>query len=251
MGAEKWRRESTGASVEKRAKVELEAKQMATEMKQGTYYGELAQVANRSEFTLRSSDLGWRKTIEIPSLFAKEVPGMTEGEIIGPIQSASGFHFIQLAEKRGARVHVVDEVLARHMLVSSNEVRTEREYEQLVKSLHQRIETGEDFAELARQFSEDPGSTQEGGKLGWASLDSYVAEFAATAKGFAKNELSKPFKTQFGWHILQLLDRRNTDKSVQFQRDQIRRLSFNRKFEEEKNSWLRKIREEAYVEIVE
>ena len=117
--------------------------------------------------------------------------------------------------------------------------------------LYQRIKKGEGFTELAKQFSEDPGSAQDGGKLAWAGYDKYVPEFSAVAKRLAPGEMSEPFTTQFGWHILQVLERRNEDRSIEFQRDQIRRLIFNRKFEEEKNNWLRKIREEAFVEILE
>ena len=241
----------TGASVEELAAIEREAKKIAAELKQGASFVELSREAVRGSYAIRSNDLGWRKTIEIPSLFVKQVPGMKVGEVVGPIQSPSGFHFIQLAQKRGAAVHMVDEVLARHILLSPNEVRAEAETQQLAQSVFQRIKKGEDFAELAKQFSEDPGSAREGGELGWASYDKYVAEFSAVAKQLSIDEVSKPFKTQFGWHILQVLERRNEDRSMEYQHNQIRRLIFNRKYEEEKFNWLRKIREEAFVEILE
>lgn len=241
----------TGTSAEELAAIEQEAKKIAAELKQGASFLELSREAVRGSYAIQSSDLGWRKTIEIPSLFAKQVPGMKIGEVVGPIQSPSGFHFIQLAQKRGAAVHLVDEVLARHILVSPNEVRGETETQQLAQSLFERIKKGEDFAELAKQFSEDPGSAREGGKLAWAGYGSYVAEFSAMAKQLSVDEVSEPFKTQFGWHILQVLERRNEDRSVEYQHNQIRRLIFNRKYEEEKFNWLRKIREEAFVEILE
>ncbi|MBL4583454.1 MAG: peptidylprolyl isomerase [Pseudomonadales bacterium] len=240
----------TGTSVQTLAKIEKEANAIAAEFKQGLSFLELSRSGARGEYTLRAADLGWRKIVGIPSLFAKQVPAMVKGDIVGPIQSPSGFHFIRLEEKRGAAVHIVDEVLIRHILVSPNEVRTDEYTKQLAMSLSERIKKGEDFAVLAKQFSEDPGSAQEGGALGWAGYDKYVPAFSATAKRLEVGEMSEPFQTQFGWHILNLLERRNEDRSVEFQRNQIRHLIFNRKFEEEKLNWLRKIREESFVEIL-
>jgi len=241
----------TSASPETLEQVEQEAKNISAEFKQGVSFTAVSNDAVRGAYALRTTDLGWRKTLEIPSLFAKQVPDMKAGEVIGPIQSPSGFHFIRLAEKRGAAVHMVDEVLVRHILIPPNEVRTQEQSQKIAMELYQRIKKGEGFTELAKQFSEDPGSAQDGGKLAWAGYDKYVPEFSAVAKRLAPGEMSEPFTTQFGWHILQVLERRNEDRSIEFQRDQIRRLIFNRKFEEEKNNWLRKIREEAFVEILE
>ena len=240
-----------GASVETLSAIELAAEKLAAEFDQGANFLEIAQTTTWEGYPLRSSDLGWRRTVEIPGLFAKQVPGMTKGDIIGPIQSSSGFHFIQLAGKRGEAEHIVEEVLIRHILVSPNEIRTEDDTHQLALSLFQRIENGEDFAALAKQFSDDPGSGNDGGKLGWSGYDKYVSEFAATARAQPVGEMSKPFKTQFGWHILEVLERRTEDRSVEYQRNQIRNLIYRRKYEEEKYSWFRKIREEAYVEILD
>ncbi|MBV1915699.1 MAG: peptidylprolyl isomerase [Pseudomonadales bacterium] len=240
-----------GASVDRLSDIELAANKLADDFKQGVSFVDVSKMAVWDGNALRSSDLGWRRTVEIPGLFAKQVPGMRIGDVVGPTQSASGFHFIQLTGKRGGAEHIVEEVLIRHILISPNEVRTEDDTLQLALSLSQRIKDGEDFAELAKQFSDDPGSGSEGGKLGWSSYDKYVPAFATAARELPVGKMSEPVKTQFGWHILEVVERRTEDRSVEYQRNQIRNLIYRRKYEEEKYSWFRKIREEAYVEFID
>ena len=141
-----------------------------------------------------------------------------------------------------------DEVHVRHILIKPSEIRSPEETRRLVERLHQRIVAGEDFAELAKSYSEDPGSALNGGDLNWIDPNALVPEFRQVMSETASGELSKPFQTQFGWHVLQVLGRRATDSSEQFREQQAANLLRNRKYDEELQAWLRQIRDEAYVE---
>ena len=136
----------------------------------------------------------------------------------------------------------------RHILIKPSEIRSEEETRRLVERLYQRIVAGEDFAELAKNFSEDPGSALNGGDLNWIDPNALVPEFREVMSNTASGELSKPFKSPYGWHVLQVLGRRATDNSEEFRKQQAANLLRNRKYDEELQAWLRQIRDEAYVE---
>ena len=143
----------------------------------------------------------------------------------------------------------MDEVHVRHILIKPSEIRTEAQTEALINKIHDRIEAGEDFATLAKTYSEDPGSALNGGDLNWVNPNSLVPEFRAAMSDTPQGVLSKPFKTQYGWHVLEVLGRRATDSTSQAREQQAMNALRNRKYDEELQSWLRQIRDEAYVEI--
>ena len=179
------------------------------------------------------------------------VPTLAAGEVSDPIRSSSGYHLVAVLEKRGGNSQLITQYQVRHILVSPNELRSKDESETLINQLYQRLLQGADFAVLAKEFSDDPGSGSAGGDLGWVSPGAMVPEFDATLQQAQIGNISAPFETQFGWHILQVQAQRQSDIGKEMQRNQIRQLLYSRRFEEELPLWLRKIRTEAYVDIKE
>lgn len=204
-------------------------------------------VSGTEPYAFTGGDLGWRKLGDIPSMFADTVPTLTAGEV-AKVRSSSGFHLIYLADAVGGE-QLVRQTDVRHILVKPTEVLNEQAAEDLVVELRARIEGGEDFGELARQYSDDIGSATEGGNLGWTNPGQMVPEFEATMAGTAEGSISQPFRSEFGWHILEVKARRDKDFSGEVRRNQVAGYIRDQKYQEELDAWLRKIREEAFVDI--
>jgi peptidyl-prolyl cis-trans isomerase SurA len=200
------------------------------------------------QYTFSGGDLGWRKLDDLPSLFSNVAPSLAAGQTADPIRSDSGFHIIYMAEKRGGE-QMVAQTEVRHILIKPSEIMTDDQARELVIQLKDRAIAGEDFSELAREYSEDIGSAQEGGELGWTSPGQMVPEFDAAMKKTAIDEISDPVRTQFGWHILQVEGRRENDMTNEATRAKAMDYLHNRKYQEELDAWLRQIRDEAFVDI--
>ena len=217
--------------------------------KEGESFEKLAATYSSDQNALEGGSLGWRKSSELPSLFSNVVVKMKVGEISELIRSGAGFHIIRLSEKRGDVVKFEDQTLVRHILIQSSEIRSENQTKELINEIHQELIDGEDFKQLARQHSEDPGSKMEGGELGWSSPDSFDPAFEAVMNSVDIGEMSKPFQSSFGWHILEVLDRRNEDISDDVRKNRAYSIIFNRKFEQELRRTLIELRSESYVDI--
>ena len=204
-------------------------------------------VSGTEPYAFTGGDLGWRKLGDIPSMFADTVPTLTVGEV-AKVRSSSGLHLVYLADAVGGE-QLVRQTDVRHILVKPTEVLNEQAAEDLVVELKARIEGGEDFGELARQYSDDIGSATEGGNLGWTNPGQMVPEFEATMAGTAERSISQPFRSEFGWHILEVKARRDKDFSGEVRRNQVAGYIRDQKYQEELDAWLRKIREEAFVDI--
>ena len=204
-------------------------------------------VSGTEPYAFTGGDLGWRKLGDIPSMFADTVPTLTVGEVTR-VRSSSGLHLVYLADAVGGE-QLVRQTDVRHILVKPTEVLNEQAAEDLVVELRARIEGGEDFGELARQYSDDIGSATEGGNLGWTNPGQMVPEFEATMAGTAEGSISQPFRSEFGWHILEVKARRDKDFSGEVRRNQVAGYIRDQKYQEELDAWLRKIREEAFVDI--
>ena len=231
------------------AKAEAEANSVYEQLKAGADFRQMAIAHSSDSRALEGGDLGWRKAGELPSLFAEQVFALEVGQTAAPIRSGSGFHIVQLLEKRGAGTEVVEQALVRHILVKPSEIRSEADTQALIEDIHRRLVAGEDFAALARLYSEDPGSALAGGDLGWAEPEKFAQEFADVMRETPTGKLSEPFKTKFGWHVLQIQDRRQHDMSEDARRNLAIRVLHNRRYEEELQAWLKEIRDESYVEI--
>ncbi len=196
-------------------------------------------------------DLGWRKITGFPELFKLPISLLKIGQVSEPIKSGAGDHILYLENKRGPTVTFEKEWNVRHILLIPNRIRTEADSEEKIIEIREQIINGASFADLAAQFSDDPGSKQEGGNLGWAGDGLYAPEFEDAIKKSNLNEITEPFLTEFGWHILEVLGTRVEDKTDERVEDQAFSYLFNRKFEEELESHLQELRAEAFIEIKE
>lgn len=236
------------ASPETIAVKQQKAEGVLARLRAGADFKEIAFTTSDSQLALERGDLGWRKIGEIPTLFVDAVKKMTIGAIEGPIRNASGFHIIQLAGKRSAQETAVTQTKVRHILRKTSESTSDFEAEYDLSLLKTRVEEGDDFATLAQAHSDDKGSASEGGLLDWVNPGDLVPEFEETMVNLRIGEVSKPFKSRYGWHIIQVLERRQQDNTKSAQRNKATRQIRQRKTEEELQEWLRHLRDEAYVE---
>jgi len=230
-----------------------EASRRATDVyeraKKGEDFSRLAVAYSNSQTALEGGSLGWRKGPEIPTVLADLVTGLKPGEVSEPLRTPSGYHIVRFNEVRGADVQtVVQQVHARHILLKPTEIQDDATVEQRLRTVRERIGKGEDFAAVAKVLSEDPGSASEGGDLGWTGPGTFVPEFEKALDTLAENEISQPFRTQFGWHIIQLLGRREFDNTDELRRQRAFMQLRESKADEETELWLRRLRDEAYVE---
>jgi len=237
---------SDSATIQAAEKLALDTYQ---QLQKGADFARLAMTRSASENALEGGDMGWRKAAQLPPPFDTQVSELGVGEFTQPIRTPPGFIILKVLDKRGGETQVRDEVHVRHILIKPSQIRSDAESRRLIERLRDRIQAGEDFAELARNFSEDPGSALNGGDLNWIEPSSLVPEFREVMQDSATGQLSEPFRSPFGWHILEVLGRRATDASESYREQQAITLLRNRKYDEELQAWLRQIRDEAYVEI--
>ena len=235
-----------GSSPEAIQTAEKQVQDVYQKLQAGADFAQLAIARSASETALEGGDIGWRKAAQLPPPFDAMISALPIGGVTEPIRTPGGFMILKLLEKRGGETLVRDEVHVRHILIKPSEIRSEDETRRLAERLYQRIVSGEDFAELAKSFSEDPGSALNGG---WIDPNSLVPEFRDVMAKSPSGELSKPFQSPYGWHVLEVLGRRATDSSAQYREQQALSALRNRKYDEELQTWLRQIRDEAYVEI--
>ncbi|NLD01656.1 MAG: molecular chaperone SurA [Gammaproteobacteria bacterium] len=237
---------ATSAELEQAQKT---AATIVQKLKNGGDFSQLAISYSASENALEGGDMGWRRAAQLPPPFDRLVGEMSVGQVTEPTRTAGGIIMLKLLDKRGDQVMYRDEVHVRHILLTPSEIRSPEATQKLANRLYERLRSGEDFAALAKQFSEDPGSALNGGDMNWVDPSSVVPEFREEMARTEIGQLSKPFASQFGWHVLQVLDRRSTDSSEQMREQQALNLLRNRKYDEELQTWLGQIRDEAYVEI--
>jgi len=238
---------SPQASAAEAAAAQAYVDQMVKRIRAGESF-EQVMGSSTGQYTFSGGDLGWRKLDDLPTLFSNVAPSLAAGQTADPIRSDSGLHIIYMAEKRGGE-QMVAQTEVRHILIKPSEIMTDDQARELVVELKARALAGEDFGDLAREYSEDIGSAQEGGELGWTSPGQMVPEFDAAMQKTAIDEISAPIRTQFGWHILQVEGRRENDMTNEATRAKAMDHLHNRKYQEELDAWLRQIRDEAFVDI--
>ncbi len=238
---------SPGASEAEIAAAREYVQKLADRIHKGEPFEQVI-TSSKGKYAFSGGDLGWRKLDDLPSLFSDVAPTLEEGATCDPIRSDSGFHLIYMAKKHGDK-QIVKQTKVRHILIKPSEIRTDEQARQLAAELKARAEAGEDFAELAKEYSEDIGSAQEGGELGWTSPGQMVPLFEKVAAETPEGAISEPLRTQFGWHILQVEGRREHDATQEAIRAKAREYLHNRKYQEELDVWLQQIRDEAYVDI--
>jgi peptidyl-prolyl cis-trans isomerase SurA len=238
------------ASPEQIQAREARAQEVYEKAKAGQDFAQLAVTYSDSTTNIEGGALGWRKGSQLPSILSDLVPKMKPGDISEPIRTPSGFHIFRLNEVRGGiQQAIVSQVHARHILLRPNELEDDETVRQKLADIRRRVlEGGEDFGAIAAVTSQDPGSAPQGGDLGWAGPGTFVPEFERQLDALNENEISEPFRTPYGWHIVQLLGRRVHDVT----QDRLRQMVFAQlresKAEEETELWLRRLRDEAFVE---
>ena len=237
------------ASSEELAEAEATVATVVEQIERGADFAQLAITYSASENAFEGGEMGWRRAAQLPPPFDRMLGTMQVGQVTPPTRTAGGIILLKLLDRRGDEVMYREEVNVRHILLQPSEIRSPEATHQLATRLYERIRSGEDFAELAKQFSEDPGSALNGGSLDWIDPSALAPAFRAEMERTEIGQLSKPFESQFGWHVLQVIDRRSTDSSEQMREQQATNLLRNRKYDEELQTWLRQIRDEAYVEI--
>ncbi len=238
----------TDAAAPVVAAAEREAGEILARARAGESFYDLAITASDGQNALEGGDLGWRRGAELPTLFADVVPGLKEGQISEPVRSASGIHLVRLDEQRGGEPIMENQIRARHILITTNEVLDDEAARQKLAEIRQQIVAGDDFAAVATVMSEDPGSAVDGGDLGWNGPGTFVPEFQAVCDALEIDEISEPFGTPFGWHVVQLLGRRVQDMTEEVARREAIMAIRNSKLEEETELWARRLRDEAFVE---
>jgi peptidyl-prolyl cis-trans isomerase SurA len=239
-----------GASPEDVQAAKEQAESVYEELKQGADFGEMAMRVSDSRQALEGGDLGWIETSRIPSLFTQLVDELEPGAISEPIRNASGFHIVKLLEVKGGRKLIVNQTHARHILINTNEIVSDQEARQRLETLRERILNGESFEALARSHSDDKASAIRGGDLGWTNPGDLVPQFEEKMDALALGEISEPFQTPFGWHIVQPLERRQHDNTEKALRNNARQAIQKQKSEEAIELWLRRLRNEAYVKVM-
>jgi len=238
------------ATADKIQAAKQKAQQILDQLHQGQDFSQTAIAQSDGQQALSGGDLGWRKRGQIPSLFADKVTQMNVGDISEAIRSPSGFHIIKLLEKRNSDVqHTVNQTKVRHILIKPDLILSSEEAKKRAQQLKQRILGGEKFSELAASHSDDKGSATQGGDLGWVNPGDMVKPFEEAMNKLAVGEISDPVETRFGWHIIQVLDRRQFDDTEEYRRNQARETVRQRKIEPALANWLRRIRDEAFVEV--
>jgi len=225
------------------------ADELVKRIRGGANFAEVAIAESKGSTALTGGDLGWRKTSDLPSLFADLLPQLEVGQVSEPARSPAGFHILKVYEKRGGEQQKELQTKARHILLKPSAILSDEEAKAKLTKLRERILKGEDFAALAKENSEDIGSMLAGGELGWSRPGMFVPEFEQTMEKMAVGETSEPFRSQFGWHILQVQERREEDITDDLLRDKAARVLTSRRFEDELQIWLREMRDDAFVDV--
>jgi peptidyl-prolyl cis-trans isomerase SurA len=236
------------ASPEQIQAREARAREALEQLKSGVDFRQVAASFSDAPDALRGGAMGWRDAARLPTLFVEGVKGMQPGTVSSLLRSANGFHILRLNDRRGSTAPViVSQTRARHILIRTNDLVPEGEARRRLVSIRERLENNADFAQLARQYSEDP-SNAKGGELGWLSPGDTVPEFERAMNALKPGELSGPVHTPFGWHLIQVLERRNEDMSREHVRVEARRALHARKSDEAYQEWVRQQRDLAHIE---
>ncbi|MDH3980090.1 MAG: peptidylprolyl isomerase [Gammaproteobacteria bacterium] len=236
------------ASPEDIQAAEQRAQNILDRLQNNASFSELAIAESDGQTALEGGDIGKRSLGQMPELFIEPLKSMQVGDISGLIRSPGGFHLIKLVDKRGDERHIMHQTRARHILLRADELHTDEENRARIEQLEMRLRGGEDFASLARSNSQDTLSAAKGGDLGWLGPGESVPAFEAAMEELNPGELSKPVKSRFGWHLIKVEEYRELDNTEEFERNRVRNLIRSRKYDEELFLWLRRLRDEAYVE---
>lgn len=238
-----------GANSDERDKRRAKANDLLKRLRGGEDFAQIAISSSDGQQALQGGDLDWRKAADLPSLFSTAAARLKDGELSDVIETGTGFHIIKLLGTRGGEERLTTvETHSQHILLMTNALRTEDQARVQSQELYDRIKKGEDFAKLAKQFSDDPGSKNSGGDLDWQPPGVFAPDFQKALDALQPGEVSTPFHTQFGWHIAKVLERRTRDTTEEAKRAKVRQAIQQRKAAEEYETWIRRLRDEAYID---
>jgi peptidyl-prolyl cis-trans isomerase SurA len=238
------------ATPQQLEEISHKAQDLSARASKGEDFGQLAISNSNSQTALDGGQLGWRKGTQLPQFILDLVTRMKPGEVSQPVRTPSGFHIVKLNERRSGEGQVIiNQIHVRHILMKTNEVDDDETVRQKLSKLRERVLKGEDFAGLASTNSADPGSAPDGGDLGWSGPGTFVPEFDKAIADLKDKEISEPFKTRYGWHIVQMLGTRTYDSTDDVRRQRAFAAIRESKADEETELWLRRLRDEAFVEI--
>ncbi|PMG35652.1 peptidylprolyl isomerase SurA [Vibrio splendidus] len=232
--------------------LEAQAKEVVEKLNSGKDFSTMAYTYSKGPKALQGGDWGWMRKEEMPTIFADQIKMQNKGSIIGPFRSGVGFHILKIEDVKGLETVAVTEVNARHILIKPTVILSDEGAKEQLEEITRRVNAGEaSFGELAQQYSQDPGSAVQDGELGYQTPDLYVPEFKHQVETLPQGKISAPFKTVHGWHIVEVLDRREVDRTDSALKNKAYQILFNRKFNEEAGAWLQEVRASAFVEMVE
>ena len=238
------------ATSEQFEEAQTEAQYVYQQLRDGADFGEMAVRYSDSQTGLEGGNLGWRKGDQLPTIFSDVVANLEVGEFSEPMRAISGFHIVKVNDYRGINERSeVEQAKIRHILITPNEVIDDETAKQRLEDAVEQLRAGEDFGELAKLLSDDPGSANEGGDMGWRSPGTFVPEFEEVASKLEIGVVSEPFQTRFGWHILEVQDRRIYDNTEDLKENACVQRVRNSKLADESELWARRLRDEAYVDI--
>ncbi len=232
--------------------LEAQAADLVEELNNGKDFSTMAYTYSKGPKALQGGDWGWMRKEEMPTIFADQIKMQNKGSIIGPFRSGVGFHILKIEDVKGLETVAVAEVNARHILIKPTVILSDDGAKEQLEEITRRVNAGEaSFGDLAQQYSQDPGSAVQDGELGYQTPDLYVPEFKHQVETLPEGKISAPFKTVHGWHIVEVLDRREVDRTDSALKNKAYQILFNRKFNEEVGAWLQEVRASAFVEVVE
>lgn len=228
------------------------AQHLLAKIKQGSDFSNLVITESNNEFVLEQSDLGERHLAELPDIFAKKVVSMKDGDVAGPLRTGNGFQLIRLvSSSENKQRHEVTKTHVRHILLKQAASMTNEEAQKQANNLYQQLKSGMDFGVMAKKYSLDVASAEKGGDLGWVTPDELVPEFAKAMEALPVHKISQPVKSMFGWHLIEVLERKVVDDSETFKRQQVRQFLQQRKLSEAVQNWQQHMRADAYVKIID
>jgi len=232
--------------------LEAQAKELVEELNSGKDFSTMAYTYSKGPKALQGGDWGWMRKEEMPTIFADQIKMQNKGSIIGPFRSGVGFHILKIEDVKGLETVAITEVNARHILIKPTVILSDDGAKEQLEEITRRVNAGEaSFGDMAQQYSQDPGSAVQDGELGYQTPDLYVPEFKHQVETLPEGKISAPFKTVHGWHIVEVLDRREVDRTDSALKNKAYQILFNRKFNEEAGAWLQEVRASAFVEMVE
>lgn len=233
-------------------RAEAKAKNVLSKIERGADFSMMAVAESSGEYALEGGDLGERNLAQLPELFAQRVINMKVGEVVGPLRAGNGFQLIKLVAIQGSDTHhEVTKTHVRHILIKSAVNMTAADAENQINNIYQQLKSGKDFGLMAKQYSLDAASAIKGGDLGWVTADELVPAFAEAMDKLPPHQVSQPVKSPFGWHLIEVLERKKVDDSEAYKRQQVKQFLTQRKFAQAVENWQQHLRTEAYVNVLD